>query len=365
MEAGNVKKGYLVLESGDVFTGSLVGKLTETTGEVVFNTGMTGYQEMLTDPSYAGQILTFCYPLIGNYGINSSDDEGPALHLSGAIISNLCKKPSHFLSIKSLLDHLDLSGIPVLADVDTRSVVKKIRHEGTMRGVITEHPDNVSFRSSRMGLELIKQVSSESIKHFKGEGPHVILIDYGSKKSILHALLKAGCAVTVVPYNTSFSEIEALRPSGIVMSNGPGNPMSLQPFFKEIKKITEAYPTLGICLGHQLIALAHGAETEKLLFGHRGGNHPVKELETGKVWMTSQNHSYVVKESSIDGSQFSVTYRNVNDQSIEGLQAKHYPIETVQFHPEAHPGPTDTEHIFKRFIKRIKHAGESSYAITY
>lgn len=365
MEAGKVKKGYLVLESGDIFEGTMVGKQTHTTGEVVFNTGMTGYQEMLTDPSYAGQILTFCYPLIGNYGINALDNEGPALHLSGVIISNLCKLPSHYLSIKPLLDHLDQAGIPILAGVDTRNVVKKIRNQGTMRGVITLNPHEVDFKRKVEGLDLIKQVSAPAVKHFKGEGPHVVLVNYGSKKSILHALLKAGCEVTVVPYNVSFSEIQSLKPAGVVFSNGPGNPMHLEPFFKEIKKITETYPTLGICLGHQLIALAHGAETEKLLFGHRGGNHPVKELETGKVWMTSQNHSFVVKESSVDPDQFKVTYRNVNDGSVEGLKAKHLSIETVQFHPEAHPGPNDTEHIFDRFIHKIKHAGESSYAITY
>lgn len=360
-----MKKGYLVLESGDIFEGTMVGKETQTTGEVVFNTGMTGYQEMLTDPSYAGQILTFCYPLIGNYGINAYDDEGPALHLSGVVISNLCHTPSHYLSMKPLLDHLDQASIPILADIDTRSVVKKIRNQGTMRGVITLDPSEVVFEPKTKGLGLIKQVASQAMKHYKGEGPHLVLLDYGTKKSILVALLNAGCEVTVVPFDTPFSVIQSLKPAGIVFSNGPGNPMNLKPFFKTIKQLTETYPSLGICLGHQLIALAHGAETEKLLFGHRGSNHPVKEMETGKVWMTSQNHSFVVKEASLDPEQFAVTYRNVNDQSIEGIKAKHLPVETVQFHPEAHPGPTDTEHIFNNFIHKIKHAGESSYAITY
>ncbi|WEG13067.1 carbamoyl phosphate synthase small subunit [Pullulanibacillus sp. KACC 23026] len=360
-----MKKGYLVLESGDLFEGTHVGQHTHTTGEVVFNTGMTGYQEMLTDPSYAGQILTFCYPLIGNYGVNKQDDEGPALHLSGVVLSHLATQPSHYLSTKTFLKHMNDSGIPVLADVDTRAVVKKIRHAGTMRGVLTLNPDDVSFTPKLQGLDLIKKVSSEKVEHYKGSGPHVVLINYGSKKSILTALLHAGCEVTVVPYHITFNELKSLKPTGVVLSNGPGNPMALKPYFNEIKKISETYPTLGICLGHQLIALAHGAETEKLLFGHRGGNHPVKELETGKVWMTSQNHSFVVKEASIDTTKFEVSYRNVNDKSVEGLKAKHLPIETVQFHPEAHPGPTDTEHIFDRFIHKIKHAGESSYAITY
>jgi carbamoyl-phosphate synthase small subunit len=326
---------------------------------------MTGYQEMLTDPSYAGQILTFCYPLIGNYGINALDDEGPALHLSGVIISNLCQIPSHYLSIKPLLKHLDQAGIPCLAGVDTRAVVKRIRNQGTMRGVLTRNPEGVSFKNPVKEHSLIEKVAPKKIKHYMGTGPHIVLIDYGSKKSILTALLQAGCKVTVVPFNTQFSEMKKLKPDGIVLSNGPGDPRAMTPYFNEIKAMTETFPSLGICLGHQLIALAHGAETEKLLFGHRGGNHPVKELETGKVWMTSQNHSYVVKEESLDHNKFQVTYRNVNDQSIEGLKSTQFLFETVQFHPEAHPGPTDTELIFTRFIQKIKHAGESSYAKTY
>lgn len=360
-----MEKGYLVLESGDVFEGTMMGRHQSTSGEVVFNTGMTGYQEMLTDPSYAGQILTFCYPLIGNYGINALDNEGPHLHLSGVIISNLCQIPSHYLSIKPLLQHLDQAGIPCLAGVDTRAVVKRIRNQGTMRGVLTLNPDEAVFNKPIQEQSFIEKVAPKGIKHYPGKGPHLVLIDYGSKKSILTSLLQSGCAVTVVPFNTTFSEIKNMKPDGVVLSNGPGDPQAMKPYFKEIKAITETFPTLGICLGHQLIALAHGAKTEKLLFGHRGGNHPVKELETGKVWMTAQNHSYVVNEKSLDLTKLKVTYRNVNDQSIEGLKSTTYPFESVQFHPEAHPGPTDTELIFTRFIQKIKFAGESSYAITY
>jgi len=360
-----VEKGYLVLESGDVFEGTMMGQITHTSGEVVFNTGMTGYQEMLTDPSYAGQILTFCYPLIGNYGINAEDNEGPIIHLSGVIVSNLCQIPSHYLSIKPLITHLDQAGIPCLANIDTRAVVKRIRNLGTMRGVLTLNPKEVSFQTPVKDHSLVGKVATKKVKHYPGTGPHIILIDYGSKKSILTSLLQAGCEVSVVPFNTPYSEVKALKPDGVVLSNGPGDPQAMKPYFGEIKAISELVPTLGICLGHQLLALAHGAKTEKLLFGHRGGNHPVKELETGKVWMTSQNHSYVVKEDSLDLKKLQVTYRNVNDQSIEGLKSTQFPFESVQFHPEAHPGPTDTELIFTRFIQKIKHAGESSYAITY
>lgn len=362
-----MQTGYLVLENGDVFEGQLIGDSKESAGEVVFNTSMTGYQEILTDPSYTGQIMTFCYPLIGNYGINMFDNESLVPHLSGAIISDLCMTPSHYQSVKTFAEHLDNADIPCLAGVDTRAIVKRIRQHGTMKGVITETLKSFNKNDFEWmtGLSLIESASNKKVETFGKGGPHIVLVDYGHKHSIVQALVKEGCYVTVVPYSTTFATIKKLNPDGVVLSNGPGDPTALAPMFKEIKQIIHDFPTLGICLGHQLIALVSGAKTEKLLFGHRGSNHPVKEVNTGKVWMTSQNHSYVVVDDSVDEAIFDVSYRNINDGSIEGLKHKHLPVETVQFHPEAHPGPEDTFHVFNGFINNIKEQmGEKTYAIT-
>lgn len=360
-----MKKGYLVLETGDIFEGIMVSGDADSSGEVVFNTSMTGYQEILTDPSYAGQLMTFCYPLIGNYGINAFDDESEHIALSGVILSDLCITPSHYQSIKTFTEHLCQGSIPILAGVDTRAIVKKIRNSGTMKGILTTTlPSEISGVFPSMDKGLVRKVSTKTVKHYGKEGPHMVLMDFGYKKSMLTALLQAGCQVTVVPYHTTYKKIKSLKPDGVIISNGPGDPMDLSGFLPEIKKISENYPTLGICLGHQLIALAYGGRTEKLQFGHRGGNHPVKEMNTGKVFITSQNHGYVITDGSLNPELFQVTYRNVNDRSIEGMRHLSLPIETVQFHPEASPGPTDTYHIFQHFIKTIQHAGEAHYAAT-
>lgn len=363
-----MEKGFLILETGDIFEGTLIGTHASTEGEVVFNTSMTGYQEILTDPSYKGQIMTFCYPLIGNYGVNAQDCESTRIHMQGAIISNLCQMPSHYQSIKTLDEWMKQSGVTGLTGVDTRALVKKIRKGGTMKAVITSSPESYRTHdwSKPLPQDVVKEVSAKVVKTYEGHGPHVVLIDYGYKKSMLTALLDAGCRVTVVPYNVTFRTIESLHPDGVMLSNGPGDPLQLHDLFAEVRRITSHYPSLGICLGHQVIALAYGAKTGKLLFGHRGGNHPVKETLTGKVWITSQNHSYVVEESSVDDTVFTVTYRNVNDGSVEGLKHNTFPIETVQFHPEAHPGPDDTHLVFNRFIDTIKQSkGEMTNAVTY
>ena len=357
-----MEQGYLTLETGEIFEGILIGATNDSLGEVVFNTSMTGYQEIITDPSYAGQIITFCYPIIGNYGINSFDDESITPALSGVIIGDLCETPSHYQSIHKFSEKLNSAGVTGLAGVDTRLLVKTIRTRGTVKGMISRRKAEVNNQLD-IGLSWVEQVSTKKIQHFKGNGPHVVLMDYGFKKSILTALLAEDCAVTIVPFNTTFEKIKSLNPDGVLFSNGPGDPMELKKWFPEIKKISQHYTTLGICLGHQLIAHAYGASTTKLKFGHRGGNHPVKELDTGKVKITAQNHGYVVVDESIDSSIFDVTYRNVNDQSIEGLKHKLYPIQTVQFHPEAHPGPSDTAHILKEFVNEISSLGETLYAV--
>lgn len=357
-----VEQGYLTLETGEVFEGILIGADKDSLGEVVFNTSMTGYQEIITDPSYAGQIITFCYPIIGNYGVNALDDESISPALAGVVIGDLCETPSHYQSINKFSEKLKQAGVPGIAGVDTRLLVKTIRSRGTVKGYLSKSKE-ANFPVAEIASQWVEKVSTKKIQFFKNNGPHVVLIDFGYKKSILNALLEEGCAVTIVPFNTTFEKVKSLNPDGVLLSNGPGDPMALKKYFPEIKKISQYYPTLGICLGHQLIALAYGAKTTKLAYGHRGGNHPVKELLTGKVKITAQNHGYVVVDESIDCKVFDITYRNVNDKSIEGLKHHSYPIQTVQFHPEAHPGPSDTEYILKDFVSQIASLGETRYAI--
>lgn len=361
-------KGYLILETGEFFEGDLIGNISEAAGEVVFNTSMTGYQEIITDPSYAGQIVTFCYPLIGNYGINNIDNECAQHHLAGVVVGDMCQQPSHYLSAHSFKEQLEQAGVAGITGVDTRALVKLIRQHGTVRGMITDVSPDQEVNSQRMkqgsSTFWVEHVSAKKIETHENSGPHVVLVDYGHKKSILSALLEEQCKVTVVPYSITYQEMKDINPDGVLFSNGPGDPMALQPWFSDIKRISESFPSLGICLGHQLIALAHGAKTEKLKYGHRGGNHPVKELETGKVRVTAQNHGYVVIDESIDQQIFNVTYRNVNDRSIEGLKHSSLPIQTVQFHPEAHPGPSDTAYIFDSFIQHLRTIGDMTYAVT-
>jgi carbamoyl-phosphate synthase small subunit len=357
-----LEKGYLILETGEIFPGLLSGEWNETIGEVVFNTSMTGYQEIMTDPSYAGQIIVFCYPLIGNYGMNKYDNESDGYYVSGIITNEMSNTPNHYQSIGTVAQALEKKGIPYLSGVDTRELVKTIRKHGTVKGILTTNKNaKISIKKEPFFIE---KVSTNEIVVYENTGPHVVLMDFGYKKSILQYLLDRKCKVSIVPYHLSLKQVKELCPEGIVFSNGPGDPDSLRKWLTEIKKISEAYPTLGICLGHQLIALANGAKTKKLPFGHRGANHPVKDLETGKVIMTSQNHGYVVIDETIDENLFTVSYRHINDGTVEGLLHRSLPIQTVQFHPEAHPGPQDTEYIFDNYINSLKgKTGVLSYAI--
>ncbi|MBM7619263.1 carbamoyl-phosphate synthase small subunit [Bacillus tianshenii] len=357
-----MKKGYLLLETGEIFPGTLIGSQEESIGEVVFNTSMTGYQEIMSDPSYAGQIIVFCYPIIGNYGVNANDFEAETLYAKGIITGEICNAPNHYSSQGSADILLKGSEVSGLTGVDTRELVKTIRKRGTVKGLITS--DIKQFPTIAHSDFLVKEVSTSQPKTYENPGAHIALIDYGHKKSILHALLKEGCKVTLLPYDTTFNQVKALSPDGVVFSNGPGNPEELKDHLAEIKMISTHYPSLGICLGHQLIALAFGARTQKLLFGHRGGNHPVKETSTGKVFITSQNHSYVVKEESLDLSKFEVLFKNINDGTVEGIRHRNLPLVAVQFHPEANPGPHDTTYLFSAFLKSINERTEvMSYAI--
>ncbi|WP_096435734.1 carbamoyl phosphate synthase small subunit [Alteribacter populi] len=360
-----MSKGYLILETGEIFEGKLIGELNHKAGEVVFNTGMTGYQEMITDPSYAGQILTFCYPIIGNYGVNDYDNESFQTAVSGVIVGDLCDEPSHYQATKRFSDQLEQAGVPGLAEVDTRALVQTIRKHHTVNGTIARESDLLNVHDKWQEVssaKLVDHVSTKEVKTYKGGYPHIVIMDYGYKKSILAALLNEGCSVTIVPYTYSFDQVKSLEPDGVLLSNGPGDPMALASTFSEIKKITQEFPTLGICLGHQLIALTYGGKTKKQSNGHRGGNHPVKELLTGKVRITSQNHGYVVVEDRELLTNFQISFRNVNDGTVEGIKHLTLPVQSVQFHPEAHPGPSDTEYLFAQFLQQAIVSGGKRYA---
>ncbi|WP_053217468.1 carbamoyl phosphate synthase small subunit [Virgibacillus senegalensis] len=362
--------GYLVLSTGDVLEGKWLGTEMAVEGELVFNTAMTGYQEVMTDPSYAGQIVTMTYPLIGNYGVNDIDHESFKPALAGLVISSACQAPEHYQAKYTIKEMVEQYKVPTLYDIDTRSLTRIIRESGVVYGKITTEPEDLPV-NKKVDPEIVKQVSvnrmikiaaKKTASFNQNESKHIVLFDYGYKHSITKTLTELGCNVTVVPYDTDPAVVNNLNPDGVVLSNGPGDPEDLAGLRSNIKQLTETYPTLGICLGHQLIALAYGGKTERLPYGHRGSNHPVKDLLTGKVFITSQNHGYVVDENSIKLSEWEVSHINVNDRSVEGLIHRHKPVLTVQFHPEAHPGPIDTYEIFQDFLQMISNKGEKQHA---
>ena len=357
-----MKQGYLILETGEIFEGKLYGgKNGHIFGEVVFNTSMTGYQEIVTDPSYAGQIIVFTYPLIGNYGVEENSGESGGIHARAVIVKELFDDMFDTPTKSPFLNLLEKYDVPCLAKVDTRKLVTLIRDKGTVKGLISDHI--MPFPSYEEESSLLNQVTTKKVAVYENNGPHIVLLDFGYKKSILHYLLSENCKVTIVPYSYPIEKIKELKPDGVVISNGPGDPRNAADQLEKIMEITETYPTLGICLGHQLIALAHGAKIGKLLFGHRGGNHPVKDLKTGKVYITSQNHGYVVEDLSVNESEFDVSFINVTDGTIEGLRHKRKPVISVQFHPEGHPGPLDTVFIFKEFIHSLNYKGQQKISI--
>ncbi len=348
----------LTLEDGTRFEGQSFGANADVVGEVVFNTGMTGYQEVLTDPSYCGQIVTMTYPLIGNYGVNEIDPESAKPQVSGFIAREVCNQPSNWRSEGDLSEYLAKSGIVGLCGIDTRALTRIIREKGTMRGIITQGEPTAEQLESMRGyvcdMPVNRVTCKEKYEHCDGD-LKVAVMDFGLKKNIVRSLEKRGCKVTVFPAKTSAEEILAGGFDGIMLTNGPGDPKENIEVIENLKKLIGKKPIFGICLGHQLLALAMGADTEKLKYGHRGANHPVKDLSKDRVYITSQNHGYTVIEDTLPVC-CEVSHRNWNDGTVEGIGYKEQDMFTVQFHPEAAPGPEDTAYLFDEFLGRMRDA---------
>lgn len=353
-------KAFLILEDGTVYTGTSIGSAREVISEIVFNTSMAGYLEVLTDPSYAGQAVVMTYPLIGNYGICYEDMESAKPWPDGYIVRELSRRPSNFRSEDSIQHFLEKHDIPGISGIDTRALTKRLREKGTMNGMITTD-EKYSLDTVLPEIReyvpsgAVKKVTLKEKKIWPGSGPRVALLDFGAKDNIAQSLNDRGCEVTVYPAGTAAEEILAGRPDGIMLSNGPGDPKECTGIIVEIKKLYDSNtPIFAICLGHQLMALATGADTYKMKYGHRGGNHPVKDLETGRVYISSQNHGYVVDMDTLDRNVARASFVNVNDGTNEGLSYIRKPVFTVQFHPEACPGPQDTGFLFDRFLKMME-----------
>lgn len=353
-------KAFLILEDGTVFTGTSIGSKKEIISEIVFNTSMTGYLEVLTDPSYAGQAVCMTYPLIGNYGICHEDQESLRPWPDGYIVRELSRIPSNFRCEDTIQNFLKRYDIPGIAGIDTRALTKILREKGTMNGMITTNADyNLEEVLPKLKAyttgSVVERVTCEERKVLKGSGPKVALLDFGAKDNIARSLNQRGCQVTVYPAFTKAEEILLDKPDGIMLSNGPGDPKACTSIIEEIKKLYDSQvPIFAICLGHQLMALATGADTRKMKYGHRGGNHPVKDLETGRVYISSQNHGYMVDTDTLNPQVAVPAFENVNDKTNEGLKYTGKNIFTVQFHPEACPGPQDSGYLFDRFMKMME-----------
>jgi carbamoyl-phosphate synthase small subunit len=353
-------KGILALEDGTCFEGVSFGAEGERTGEIVFNTSMTGYQEILTDPSYHGQIVSMTYPLIGNYGINNEDGESSKPQAEGFVVKECSKIVSNWRADVSLQDYLTKHGVVAIEGIDTRALTKHIRSAGAMKSVIsTKDLDKESLvRKAKdspglVGRDLVKEVTPREQFQFSSKGKyHVVVIDCGAKMNIMRELANNDCRVTVVPAFTQFAAIRKMRPDGILLSNGPGDPAAVTGVIETVKDlIKEKFPIFGICLGHQILGLALGGKTYKLKFGHRGANQPVMDLRTKKVDITSQNHGFCVDTDSLPKDQVELTHINLNDRTSEGMRHKKLPVFSVQYHPEASPGPNDAKYLFKEFVK--------------
>lgn len=355
-------KAFLILEDGNVFTGTSIGAQKEVISEIVFNTSMTGYLEVLTDPSYAGQAVVMTYPLIGNYGICEEDMESLKPWPDAYIVREISRIPSNFRSEDSIQNFLEKYEIPGIAGIDTRALTKILREKGTMNGMITTNANYdlneiLPILKEYTSVNVVEKVTCKEKKVLNGTGLNVALMDFGAKDNIAQSLNRRGCNITVYPALTTADEIIKSNPDGIMLSNGPGDPKECKSIINEIKKLYHTdIPIFAICLGHQLMALATGADTYKMKYGHRGGNHPVKDLETNRVYISSQNHGYVVDVEGLDSNIAVPAFVNVNDGTNEGLKYKNKNIFTVQFHPEACPGPQDSGYLFDRFIEMMEGA---------
>ena len=353
-------KAYLILEDGTVFEGTSIGSAREVISEIVFNTSMTGYLEVLTDPSYAGQAVVMTYPLIGNYGICRDDMESKRAWPDGYIVRELSRIPSNFRSGDTIDHFLKEQDIPGISGIDTRALTKILREKGTMNGMITTNGDydleEVKARIKEYAVTGVVLKTSTKEKYvLPGNGKRVALMDYGAKRNIARSLNERGMEVTVYPADTPAEEVLKDKPDGIMLSNGPGDPAENVDIIKEVRKLYESdVPIFAICLGHQLMALANGMDTYKLKYGHRGGNHPVKDLETGRVYISSQNHGYAVNMETVDPKIAKEAFVNVNDGTNEGLKYVGKNIFTVQYHPEACPGPQDSGYLFDRFLRMME-----------
>lgn len=369
-------KAVLVLEDGKAFEGYAFGAVGECVGEVVFNTSMTGYQEVLTDPSYKGQIVTMTYPHIGNTGLNTEDPESWQPHVTGFIVRDLCDTPSNWRSQESLARYLERHGIMGLAEVDTRALTRHVRVHGAMKGAMSiKVEDQERLRTiaqaapGTSSVDLVREVTCRApyiweegtdpewrlrkLKVPKNPGYHIVAYDCGIKRNMLRLLVDLRCQVTVVPADTSAKDVLRLDPDGILLSNGPGDPVCVPYLVDNVRQLLGRVPIFGICLGHQVLGLALGGATSKLRFGHHGSNQPVKDLRTGQVAITAQNHNFVVDIASLPESDVEITHINLNDNTLEGMRHKRFPIFSVQYHPEASPGPHDAESLFGQFIDMI------------